>query len=379
MNSRGSAMVSSLLAMAVLAILGATVYRLTRNQIVESVYQMRLAQAHELAEAGVEDALRELVENPGWRAGFTKKPFGEGYYTVKLSTDSPPQIASTGYAKPIFLFGRAAKTVRVATVFALAVGTEGAFCRAGSQYKVDGTADAYDSSVTPDPASFVFGANIWSNGSVVTKEGAGVRVRGDVIYTSGSGPKAATVEGTVSQYGAPGALPSHSGAAYASANDNLTGLTPASVYNAATKKVKVPSGVTATLMPGRYYFNEVVVEGTLKVVTDSGAVTVYLNGNWNGPSSSTAGRTMNTSRYPARFAVYGQGADKLYLNSTTPLHAYVEAPLAQVDLTQVFYGNIIGNMINVSDVGAFHFDLKLGGAGGVRLNPRTWTTTFERL
>lgn len=379
MNSRGSAMISSLLALVVLALLGATVYRLTRTQIVESTYQMRLAQAHEIAEAGIEDALRELVENPGWRAGFDKKPFADGYYTVKVTSATPPLLASTGYAKPIFLFGRAAKTVRVATAMALAAGTDGAFCRAGSQYKVDGVADAYDSSVTVDPASFQFGANIWSNGSVVTKEGVGVRVRGDVYYFSGSGPKPSTVEGTVTQAAPTAALPFHDGAPYVSANNNAAGLTPASVYSAATKKVKVPAGATATLLPGRYYFNELVVEGTLNVVTDSGTVEVYLNGNWNAPSTPASGKTVNTSRYPARFAVYGQGADKVYLNSSTPLHAYIESRAAQVDLNQTLYGNIIGNMINVTETGVFHFDLKLGGAAGVKLAPQTWSHSYERL
>lgn len=372
-------MVSSLLAMAILALLGATVYRLTRTQIVESIYHMRLAQAHELAEAGIEDALRELTENPGWRAGFTNKRFAEGSFTVRVSTHSPPRLASTGYAKPIFLFGSAAKTVRVRTAYIPLPGSEGAFCRAGSQFKVDGTADAYDSLAGVDPASFNFGANIWSNGGVVTKENVGVRIRGNVVYYSGSGPKPPTVEGTIVNTTATASLPFHDGTPYTSANDNLTGLTPQSVYNAATKKVMVPAGVTATLNPGRYYFNEVVVEGTLTVATDSGSVEVYLNGNWNAPSTPRSGKTVNTSRYPARFSIYGQGNHKVYLQSSTPLHAYVESRLAQIDLFQTLYGKVVGDMVTVADDGILHFDVQMGGVGGIAIDPKSWSSSYERL
>lgn len=372
-------MVSSLLAMAVLAILGALVYRLTRTQIVESIYHMRLAQAHELAEAGVEDALRELTENPAWRTGFTNKPFAGGSYTVRLSTHFPPHITASGYSKVMLVFGRAVKNVEVRTSYIPVLGAAGSFCRAGSQFKVDGVTDAYDSLAGVDPASFFFGSHIWSNGSVVTKENVGVRIRGNVIYYSGAGPKADSVEGFIQKTTVTASLPFHDGTPYVDANDNLTGLTPQSVYAAATKKVKVPAGVTATLNPGRYYFNEVEVLGTLLVATDSGAVEIYLNGNWNAPSTPTSGRTMNTSRYPARFSIYGQGADKFYLQSTTPLHVNIEARQSQVDLFQELYGKVVGNMVTVSENGKLHFDVQMGGVGGIAVEPGSWSESYERL
>ncbi|MBI3552832.1 MAG: hypothetical protein HY077_09960 [Elusimicrobia bacterium] len=116
-NSRGSGLVLSLIALTTLALLSGTVYRVTRSQVRESVYVLRQAQAHFIAETGMEDALWRLSKDASWREGFEKKPFGGGDYTVTLSTEDPPWINSTGYSPAIALLGPAVMTVRARAQF----------------------------------------------------------------------------------------------------------------------------------------------------------------------------------------------------------------------------------------------------------------------
>ena len=110
-NSRGSALVLNLIALAVFSLLSVLVYRTVRFQVREAVYQERLAQAHYISESGLEDALHSLYQDANWRTGFSQKAFAGGYYTVTLSTGTPPVITATGYSADIALFGRAVKTV----------------------------------------------------------------------------------------------------------------------------------------------------------------------------------------------------------------------------------------------------------------------------
>lgn len=107
MNERGSGLVLSLIVLAVLGLLSSAISYTVQALQRASVYELRLAQAQAFAEAGVEDARRELARDPGWRGGFQKKAFAGGAYTVTVSSSSPPVIESTGYA------ASAEKTVRV--------------------------------------------------------------------------------------------------------------------------------------------------------------------------------------------------------------------------------------------------------------------------
>ena len=116
-------MVMSLITVTVLSLLAVTIYRVTRSQVRESVYQMRLAQAHAIAEAGLEDALHMLYQNPNWRVGFKNKSFAGGRCTVTLSADNPPWVLSTGYSQTIYSFGPAVKTVRGRALFQLGPGS----------------------------------------------------------------------------------------------------------------------------------------------------------------------------------------------------------------------------------------------------------------
>ena len=63
--------------------------------------QVGAARAQYLAEAGVQDAMSELLLEPSWRTGFTDKefPLGSGHtYTVTLDDGSGSEIVITSTA-----------------------------------------------------------------------------------------------------------------------------------------------------------------------------------------------------------------------------------------------------------------------------------------
>ena len=53
------------------------------------------AEALALAEAGLNDALARLRQDPGWQTGFTEKPFASGSYTVAVDNSTVTSTAVT--------------------------------------------------------------------------------------------------------------------------------------------------------------------------------------------------------------------------------------------------------------------------------------------
>ena len=53
------------------------------------------AEALAIAEAGLNDALAQLRQDPGWRDGFTGKPFAAGSYTVVVDGSTVTSTATT--------------------------------------------------------------------------------------------------------------------------------------------------------------------------------------------------------------------------------------------------------------------------------------------
>jgi len=53
------------------------------------------AEALATAEAGLNDALAQLRQDPGWRTGYADKPFGAGSYTVVMDGATVTATAAT--------------------------------------------------------------------------------------------------------------------------------------------------------------------------------------------------------------------------------------------------------------------------------------------
>ena len=97
-KENASVFVLSLVVMTILFTVGVGYLHSVKRSAGITADQKGALQATLTAEAGVEAAIHELVEDPSWRTGFTEKPFGGGAYTVTVA-DNPDgyvEIVSKG-------------------------------------------------------------------------------------------------------------------------------------------------------------------------------------------------------------------------------------------------------------------------------------------
>ncbi|MBI5597689.1 MAG: hypothetical protein HY928_16500 [Elusimicrobia bacterium] len=376
-SERGSAMVTSLLAVAVLSILAATTYRLTRTLVRETTWQMRSAQAQAVGEAGLEDALRQLYENPSWRTGFTDKPFAGGRYTVTLSTDTEPLVRSTGYSMGIFLFGSAVRSVsaRARLTYsggAAVAGGGSGFAVVTDYFKSQGA--VVDSFVPPGPPGSEGG--IWSNGRADIQCSSNPCVKGSIWYTDAPAPSPASASGAVAHATYTLTLPNHTCPSCAAGNDNRTGISPSSVYSSSSKDLFVDNGKTASLAPGVYYFRHITVKGTLNISTPA---TIYFTGKLTTDSSCAIN---NLSQTPSLVAFYGQGSSSSHsIKCDSPLHAYLEDRTGDFTLDMEVFGRIWGDKVEFKDGTLFHADIAPAGpqaVAGVSWEPGAWGSGYGR-
>lgn len=379
MNNRGAGLTLALLSVLVMALMGAAVYALTRALARESVYVKRSAQAQAIAEAGVEDAMLQLLLNRNWRTGFTNKPFAGGSYTVTLSTDlTNPWVFSTGYSVPIpSLRGPAVRTVT-----ARAILTAGFANYSKSSFTVSGIVDSYDYRVNADPKTFGSQAEVWSDSNVVTSGGT-TRIFGNVKYIWPPAP--GLVSGTVIQATNTKNIAILDGSPYLAANDNATCCNPQTIYDAATMKILVPTATNATIAPGVYYFKGMDIFGRLRADTDKNndlSVTIYLEGNLNVSSNDKNKGLENKDKKPALFLINGQGGYSfVFAALKNPLHALIHAPEDHIRNDQEIYGKILGKSVNITTNAKLHFDISNFSpeeAKGTRWVSGSWALSYDR-
>lgn len=383
-GTRGSGLILSLIALTAFSMMAVVVYRVTRAQVRESLQLKRQTQAQALAEAGLEVALNQLYANQAWTAGYTKAAFGDGSFTVAVSTDVPPWITVTGFSAPIPGFGSVVRSVQARAAYSVSTG---AVAGAGSGYAMManteaasyGTVNSYSSTINPNPIAFDSNAHVWSNGTVITSAGA-VRINGNAYYRSGTAPSAATVSGSVVKSTYTQTLPASTPcAAIKLANNNTTGLSPQSYYNPSTKDVTVPAGMTATLAPGNYYFRRLTVNGTLNVTNSAGGTVNICLSNY--VNANTGCQFNNQSKIPAKLMIYGDAATSAQVfRCGTPLHAKISVTNQTIEMYQTVYGRVTGNRTRVRAGAVLHFDTEAAAASvlGVEASTGTWTAGFDR-
>jgi len=351
-NCSGTSLIISLLALVVFATLSVMVYKITRTLIYESLYQKRLAQAQSIAEAGLEDALHSLSLNSSWRSGFSSKTFADGYYTVTLSTNSPPIVTSIGSSAPIAVFGRARVQIQAQSEITAGSAPLCPNLAASSQISILASADAYDSSVNPNPTTFGFGANMCSNKKIQPL--GTITINGNVYYGSPPAPSPSVVLGTINASTITWTVPAHDGSSYVSSNSNLTGMSPLTYYNAGSKTLIIPSGKSVTLQPGIYYLTQMTISSgsTLIANTSAGTVTIYLQGD-----CTISGTVTNSSFIPSRFAIFTQGSSNVSLQgSSGNFYGIVEGDGASISTSMTVFGKLAGSSLNID--GLLHYDIE---------------------
>lgn len=91
----GSALLVTVFTVALLATLVAGMLQITSEEIQLAQNQVYAAQAFEIAEAGLNDAMAQLRANREWNAGFSAKSFAGGSYTVDVNNADIPVLVIT--------------------------------------------------------------------------------------------------------------------------------------------------------------------------------------------------------------------------------------------------------------------------------------------
>ncbi len=92
---KGSVLAFIVIFMGAFVIMATVMYKQVRTRIYSAVYYSKNVQALYISEAGLQDALQQLKDNPSWTTGFSNKSFGKGNYTVTVDTGvSPVSIVS---------------------------------------------------------------------------------------------------------------------------------------------------------------------------------------------------------------------------------------------------------------------------------------------
>lgn len=375
-GQRGMAMLMTLAILVVVSALAGTTVLTLRSLMRDSVYQKRLLQAQAIADAGSQDAMRQLVSSGTWRTGFSQKPFAGGYYTVSLSTHTRPWITATGYSPTLALLGRAVRTVKFkANVLPVTRKPYALICRKKITTEALATVDSYNSETATDPVLFSTSAVVWTNQDVGLALGS--VISGNLFYFSGSAPPAGTVLGTVTKSTYTQTLLYFSGSGYVNDNDNLTGLQPQTYYNPGNKDLHVTAGSTATIKTGVYYFNRVDIDGRLDVKITNGPVVIFFDANL---TVTSGGVLNNPTHIPGNLLMYAQTVNTIAVDSTTPIYAVIEARTADLTLNSAFYGGISGDTCVLEAGARLHQDLSMQRPqiNTVRVTPGTWTSTYAK-
>jgi hypothetical protein len=399
-ESRGAALPAAMLAVLAFAVVIAGTYALLRVQVRETVYQVRLAQAQAIAEAGLEDALGQISLKPSWKTGYAQRNFAGGYYTVTCSTDVVNRwITSTGYSENIAVMGRAVRTVKAQSI------SDGFYNFADSTFTVGWPITSFDSVVDKTPtcrttnmnlSGCIAGPALWANTTVLTS-GTSVQVNGDVTYAtpSSTAPAQATIAGSIILETSTTTVDIADGTPYITANDNLGigRITPASAYDAATGVLSVTTTTgNVSLSSGTYYFKGMFISSrTLTISMRSGQeMFIYLAGSlYVSPQGMI---DSNQSRYACDQHIYGQGGSTITLSGYTAVNnaantTYLDiyAPQDRVVLFQRMLGRLIGKEVIIANpYGAannrpiFFFDVQCGyaQAKGTRWVSGTWSESY---
>lgn len=417
MSARGAALPAAMLSVLAFVIVIAGTYALLRVQVRETIYQVRLAQAQAIAEAGLEDALGQISSKPSWKTGYPSgRNFAGGYYIVTCSTDVVNRwVTSTGYSAPVAIMGRAVRTVKAQSI------SDGNYNFADSTFTVNWAMTSFDSAIknptckisgmgtkTTTVKGCFAGPALWANTTVAAPTGA-VRVNGDVTYAtpSSTAPAQSTIAGVIYMETSKTTVDVEDGTPYIAANDNLTRIsvtkgTATNPYDPATMILSVTSATVLSngaviLSSGTFYFKGIDISSrTLYFnLTDGEIANVYLKGNLIMTSSGTI--DSNQSKYACDQHIYGQGGGTITLSGYINVHNGIGnnvdnitrldifAPQDTVILNQRMLGRLIGKTVTINNpYGAgnaypiFFFDTQCGyaQASGTRWIQGTWKESY---
>ena len=356
------------------------------NEYSWTVRSFRSLKALNLADAGVELAVWEIIHNAaqftGWTGGnpkslnltsFTDNAGGViGDIAISLDETSSDNylITSTGVV-PFSSNVTVGKTVKV-KVFPRALFSNGIFGYDSVTASGNGLVDSYDSSQGPySPSTAGSNGDIGTNGTL-TVSGNAV-LNSDVFI----GPN-----GSIS-----GNLSAHvTGQTYYSGNEVELELVSVPGYLSSLTdlgNLQVSGNNSLTILTGDYHYRDISVSGnatlTINANTNiyveedfsiSGNGKVFTNENvkiYIGEDGQFSGNgIMNVSGIPSDLQIYGVGSTGNFsFSGNNDFSGTLHAPESPVTITgnAEFCGAVVGSDVVFTGNGAFHYDENLGQNG----------------
>lgn len=233
--------------------------------------------------------------------------------------------------------------------------------------------DAYDSSENPtyDALAATAEGNVGTNGT-----GAGsitVSGNGDVNGDATVGP-GANVASAITINGA---------------NASISGTKSAAASEVDLPDVTVPSGLTNLgaiskssdgsypIAAGTYQVDSISITSKASLQATSGPVILYVTGD-----ITLAGKGVVTAdNLPTNLIIYVAGENTVHFSADAVIYAAIYAPESDVNLTGKgdFYGAVVGETIDNSGQGSFHYDKALEdleGGGGSEVEMVAWSEEY---
>ncbi|HUU45448.1 MAG TPA: pilus assembly PilX N-terminal domain-containing protein [Acidobacteriota bacterium] len=359
-NERGAAMLIALGILMMMSLIGAAVVQTSSTDMSIANNSRCDLRSFYIAEAGVEHVYGVLRDSADWREGFTNAPFTNGFYTVILgdstinaALDDTVVVISSG------TFSNAVSTIEVKLAplkpFQWAAFAKDSMVLCGGTHTDSYNSDSgsYAATVTADDG------DVGSNGELDLCGSADIN--GDA---STSEPGALEITGFADVSGdttsdAPvyifDPVP-QSAVDYAIANSMApAGLSGTYTYSSSTKNLRLTPGQTMTMASGIYYFDDVIVNGTINLAPGA-QVEIYIGGDVD----IQAFASINMGGVPADMIIYGVGPI-IKFAAGAELTAVLYAP--ETDLHLVgdcdIYGALIANAAEDAGGSGFHYDRAL--------------------
>lgn len=375
-NEHGAVLVTSLIFIAILAVVGTSAYMTSSNELKISSNYRAARQAFYDADAGVNYAIAR-IEDDLTNGTLTltideetvnyPAPTGFSFDTITTLTKQTGtnnySFQSTGHS------GNARCTIEVLFVRDPAL-EFGVFGEEEVDLKQNGHVYSYDSSETPNPTP----GDSTGEGDVGSNEEVIVHNNTQIDGNVGLGEDGAGTEAVFTQTGIPdiagdvvdvdrvdidplgaiGGSLANDFVTYSTSNDNAQAV-PAIVGNV----IDLGNGESMTLGKGDYYLTEINLHAgaTLEIDASAGPVNIYLHG----PLDAKNGSAINLNGNPPDFTIYCDTTDSFVFKHGSLFKGSIYAPYGHIEMknSSDVYGMLWGNTVGIKNTGEFFFDSAL--------------------
>jgi Tfp pilus assembly protein PilX len=362
MNQRGGALLITIAVMLMLTVAALIAINTANTDIDLSFNQLHHDRAFYVAEAGIQRAHAQLIEDNYWTTGYSDVAFEGGHYSVKLidsstnaALDDTVILRSTGSQDKANAMVEAWLVPEYRYPFRYAM-----FARDSINMDQQTCTDSYNS----DSGSYAATVDdslgdIGSNGTITTAKQ--VTIGGNAQSATPGGislgvANVVTGDTSTTMDSVDLDIVPDSEFVWAKtvsvAADSMTGT--GYTYSNGTRDLTGGAYADIVLGSGVYFFNDIELGQESHITLVPGAsVTIYVTGD----IILHQGSTINDGGLPSNFIVYSKGS-RLQFDQDNVFCGAFYGPDAQIqyDQTTQVYGSLIGADIKLDKYACFHYD-----------------------